>query len=221
NFAYLSLLPVRGDADLARRLEKERKLATTQAQKEEVETRYNAAVERLGIDHARDERVGTAAVERVAPRFGVPAMAAAIMLSTFGCLNGLILMGARLYYAMARDGLCFQSVGRLNRQGVPAAGLVLQGIWSSLLVFSGTYGQLLDYVIFAGLLFYALTVIGLFVLRRKRPDAERPYRAFGYPVIPAVYVCLCAAIMIDLLIVKPVFTWPGLLIVLTGFPAYF
>jgi APA family basic amino acid/polyamine antiporter len=130
-------------------------------------------------------------------------------------------MGARLYYAMARDGLFFQAVGRLNRRGVPAAGLLLQGGWAILLTFSGTYSQLLDYIIFAALLFYVLTVVGLFVLRRKRPNAERPYRAFGYPVIPAIYILLCTVVMFDLLVVKPLYTWPGLIIVLTGFPVYF
>jgi len=235
NVAYLTVLPLRADAALAERLDRLKeqldrlKTAPTNAEttqkkvriEAELDVLYHAPVQRLGIDHARDERVGTAAMERVAPRFGVPAMAIAIMLSTFGCLNGLILMGARLYYAMARDGLFFRSVGQLNRRGVPAAGLVFQSIWSGLLVFSGTYGQLLDYVIFAALLFYVLTVAGLFVLRRKRPDADRPYRAFGYPVIPAIYIGLCAAIMVDLLIVKPLFTWPGLLVVVTGFPVYF
>jgi APA family basic amino acid/polyamine antiporter len=122
---------------------------------------------------------------------------------------------------MARDGLFFQSVGRLNRRGVPAAGLLLQGAWSIVLTFSGTYSQLLDYIIFAALLFYVLTVVGLFVLRRKQPQAERPYRAFGYPIIPGIYVLLCTVIMLDLLIVKPLYTWPGLIIVLTGFPVYF
>ena len=174
-----------------------------------------------GIAHAQDERVATAVLEEAFPAYGPRLMALAIMVSTFGCANGLILMGARLYYAMARDGLFFKSVGRLNRHAVPAAGLILQGIWAALLTFSGTYGQLLDYVIFAALLFYVLTVTGLFVLRRKRPDAPRPYRAFGYPVVPAVYVLLCALIMTDLLVVKPVYTWPGLLIVLTGIPVYF
>ncbi len=174
-----------------------------------------------GIAHAQDDRVATALMERVWPALGPSIMAVAIMVSTFGCANGLILMGARLYYAMARDGLFFQSVGRLNRHAVPAAGLILQGIWAALLTFSGTYSQLLDYVIFAALLFYVLTVVGLFVLRRTRPAAERPYRAFGYPIIPAIYVFLCAAIMLDLLIVKPVYTWPGLIIVLTGIPVYF
>jgi APA family basic amino acid/polyamine antiporter len=148
-------------------------------------------------------------------------MAVAIMISTFGCMNGLILSGARLNYAMANDGLFFRTIGRLNRHGVPAAGLIVQGVWSSLLVFTGTYDELLDYVIFAALLFYALTVLGLFVLRVRQPAAERPYRAFGYPVIPGMYVLLCVAVMLDLLIVKPLFTWPGLLIVLTGIPVYF
>ena len=122
---------------------------------------------------------------------------------------------------MARDGLFFRGVGRVNRFHVPAVGLWVQAIWASLLVFSGTYGELLDYVIFAALLFYALTVAGLFVLRIRRPDAARPYRAFGYPLLPGLYVGLCTAVMLDLLIVKPVMTWPGLLLVLTGIPVYF
>lgn len=174
-----------------------------------------------GIAHARDDRVGTAVLELASPGLGVPAMAIAIMISTFGCVNGMTLMGARLYYAMARDGLFFRSVGRLNRRGVPAAGLILQGAWSIVLIFSGTYSQLLDYVIFAALLFYALTVVGLFVLRSKMADAPRPYRAWGYPWVPALYVVLCTAIMLDLLVVKPVYTWPGLIIVAAGIPVYF
>jgi amino acid transporter len=189
--------------------------------KQWAEEQYERAAPRLGISHARDDRVGTAVMELFSPRFGVQAMALAIMISTFGCANGLILMGARLYYAMAKDGLFFQSVGRLNRFGVPAVGLILQAIWASLLAFSGTYGDLLYYVIFAALLFYALTVVGLFVLRWKRPDAERPYKAIGYPVLPAIYVVLCTLIMLDLLVVEPTYTWPGLIIVLTGVPAYF
>jgi APA family basic amino acid/polyamine antiporter len=148
-------------------------------------------------------------------------MAIAIMVSTFGCLNGLILMGPRLYYAMARDGLFFQSVGQLSARNVPAIGLLLQAFWSILLIFSGSYSELLDYVIFAALFFYMLTVGGLFVLRRTMPDAERPYRAFGYPLVPALYVLLCAVIMLALLFVKPVYSWPSFLIVLSGFPVYF
>jgi len=173
-----------------------------------------------GIANAKDDRVGTAVLEKVSPQWGAPAMALAIMVSTFGCLNGLILMGPRLYYAMARDGLFFGAAGQLNTHGVPASGLIMQGAWSLLLVFSGTYGQLLDYVIFAALLFYALTVGGLFVLRVRLPNAERPYRAVGYPWLPATYIALCALVMLDLLIVKPLFTWPGLGIVLTGIPVY-
>ena len=129
-------------------------------------------------------------------------------------------MGARLTYAMARDGLFFRSVGKLNKNGVPAVGLWLQAIWATALTFSGTYNDLLDYVIFAALLFYALTVAGLFVLRKNRPDAERPYRALGYPVLPALYVLLCSVVMLDLLIVKPKLTWPGLILVLLGVPVY-
>src|SRR5262249_24531388 len=157
---------------------------------QEAHDKQQEAVLARGIQHAKDDRVGTALMERVWPRYGAPLMAIAIMLSTFGCANGLILMGARLYYAMARDGLFFESVGRLNQHGVPAAGLVFQCVWASLLVFSGTYDDLLDYVIFAALLFYVLTVVGLFVLRRKQPDAERPYRAVGYPLLPALYLFL-------------------------------
>jgi amino acid transporter len=195
--------------------------ATRAAARELTDRDYAAAVTTLGISHARDDRVGTAVVQLVAPQYGVAAMAIAIMVSTFGCLNGLILAGARLYYAMARDGLFFRNVGTLNRHGVPAAGLVLQGAWAVLLVFSGTYGELLDYVIFAALLFYVLTVVGLFVLRRTRPDAERPYRALGYPLVPLAYVVLCAVIMVNLLFVRPAYTWPGLILVLTGVPVYF
>jgi APA family basic amino acid/polyamine antiporter len=142
------------------------------------------------------------------------------MVSTFGCNNGLILAGARVYYAMAKDGLFFRRAGDLNPRGVPAAALVLQGVWASALCLSGTYGDLLDYVIFAVLIFYILTVGGIFILRRTRPTAERPYRAFGYPVIPGLYMLVATAICVDLLIYKPQYTWPGLIIVLIGIPVY-
>jgi APA family basic amino acid/polyamine antiporter len=232
NVAYLSSLPMNGSPSLHSKIQtldfmisEMKKLgkdtAAEDLTRERTEVLAKASSFERGVAYAKEDRVGTAVMDIVWPGKGAPLMAIAIMLSTFGCANGLILMGARLYYAMARDGLFFQSVGRLNRFGVPAVGLVLQGIWASLLVFSGTYGQLLDYVIFAALLFYAITVLGLFVLRRKRPDAERPYRAVGYPLLPALYVFLCAIIMLDLLVVKPVYTWPGLLIVLTGVPVYF
>lgn len=173
------------------------------------------------IATADNDRVATAMIEKWQPGIGVTLMAVAIMISTFGCNNGLILMGARLTWAMARDGVFFRTVGKLNRNGVPAAGLWVQAIWASALTFSGTYNDLLDYVIFAALLFYALTVAGLFILRFRRPDAPRPYRALGYPILPALYILLCVAVMLDLLIVKPKLTWPGLLLVVLGIPVYF
>jgi APA family basic amino acid/polyamine antiporter len=196
NLSYLAALPVQGTE----------KAATPFAR---------------GIAYAQDDRVGTAVLEEASPGLGVPLMAVIIMVSTFGCVNGIILMSARLFFAMAWDGLFFKAVGRLNRRGVPAAGLLLQGAWAIVLVFSGTYSQLLDYIIFAALMFYALTVAGLFVLRRKWPDAERPYRALGYPVLPALYVLLCTLVMVNLLVVKPLYTWPGLILVLAGIPVYF
>jgi APA family basic amino acid/polyamine antiporter len=174
-----------------------------------------------GIQFAADDRVATAATAMI---FGAPAaiiMAILIMISTFGCNNGLILAGARVYYAMAKDNVFFKSAGKLNDRSVPGAALVVQGIWASLLCLSGTYGDLLDYVIFAVLIFYIMTIAGIFILRRKRPDAERPYKAFGYPVIPGVYILAAAAISIDLLIFKPRYTWPGMVIVLLGIPVYF
>jgi APA family basic amino acid/polyamine antiporter len=224
NVAYLAALPIRGDQQRMAEINAElRKAEGDQSPFGTEETRRLQAELAFasGIDRAKDERVGTAVLERASPNFGVPFMAVAIMISTFGCVNGLVLMGARLYYAMAKDGLFFASVGRLNARGVPAAGLVLQGLWSIVLIFSGTYGDLLDYIIFAALLFYVLTVSGLFVLRRTRPNAERPYKALGYPVVPAVYVMLCALIMVDLLIVKPVYSWPSFIIVLAGIPVFF
>jgi basic amino acid/polyamine antiporter, APA family len=216
NFAYLADLPLRSDEQVQKELD-----AANPEEAKEIKASYRQEPEKLGIENAVDDRVGTAVLQRVAPRFGVPVMAFAIMLSTFGCLNGLILMGARLYYAMAQDGLFFRSVGTLNARGVPAAGLILQAVWSIVLVFSGTYNDLLDYVIFAALLFYVLTVGGLFMLRRQRPDAERPYRAFGYPLVPALYILVCALIMLDLLIVKPAYSWPSFIIIASGFPLYF
>ncbi len=174
-----------------------------------------------GIQFAADDRVGTAAAAMI---FGAPAaiiMAILIMISTFGCNNGLILAGARVYYAMAKDKLFFDGAGKLNDKSVPGAALVVQGIWASLLCLSGTYSNLLDYVIFAVLIFYIMTIAGIFILRKKRPNADRPYKAFGYPVLPAFYILAAAAISIDLLIFKPRYTWPGLLIVLLGVPVYF
>jgi basic amino acid/polyamine antiporter, APA family len=143
------------------------------------------------------------------------------MISTFGCNNGLILSGARVYYAMAKDNLFFKSAGNLNKNSVPAAALLFQGVWASLLCLSGTYGQLLDYVIFAVLIFYILTITGIFILRKKKSNLERPYKAFGYPILPIIYIFLALSISIILLIYKPLYTWPGLIIVVVGIPIYF
>jgi basic amino acid/polyamine antiporter, APA family len=147
-------------------------------------------------------------------------MALAILISTFGCNNGLILSGARIYYAMSKDGLFFRSVGTVNRYHVPSVALVVQCVWASLLCLSGTYSQLLDFLIFAELIFYILTLLGLFVLRAKRPETPRPYRAFGYPVLPALYFVMAIFLEIQLLRYKPQYTWPGLIIVLLGLPVY-
>jgi APA family basic amino acid/polyamine antiporter len=174
-----------------------------------------------GIQFAASERIGTAAASMIFGDSAAIIMAVMIMVSTFGCNNGLILAGARVYYAMAKDGLFFKSAAVLNHRSVPGAALVVQGIWTCLLCLSGTYGDLLDYVIFAVLLFYILTVIGIFILRKKQPNTERPYKALGYPVVPALYILLAAAICIDLLIFKPQYTWPGLIIVLLGIPVFF
>ena len=151
---------------------------------------------------------------------GAKLMAAAILISTFGCANGMLLAGARVYYAMSRDGLFFKSVARLSPNGVPVNSLWVQCVWTCLLCLSGSYGQLLDYVIFAALGFYLLTIVGLFVLRRTEPDAPRPYRAFGYPVLPAIYIAMAAWICLVLLRYKPQYTWPGLILVLIGVPVY-
>jgi basic amino acid/polyamine antiporter, APA family len=183
------------------------------------------------IQHAPADRVATSTLEAILPGTGAALMAMAIMISTFGCNNGLILTGARAYYAMARDGLFFERVGTLNAARVPAAALALQGAWASLLVLPRTYtpatgtygslyGNLLEYVISAALLFYVLTIAGIFRLRRTRPDAPRPYRALGYPLVPALYIAGAATIVGVLFAFRPTTTWPGLLIVLLGVPVY-
>jgi APA family basic amino acid/polyamine antiporter len=183
------------------------------------------------IQQAPADRVATASLETIFPGLGALLMAVAIMVSTFGCNNGLILAGARAYYAMAKDGLFFRTAARLNAARVPAGGLALQGLWASLLVLARTYdptthqygnlyGNLLDYVISAQLIFYILTIAGVFRLRRTHPTLERPYRAFGYPVVPAVYIAGAAAILIALFAYRTATTWPGLLIVGLGLPVY-
>ncbi len=184
------------------------------------------------IQHAPGDRVATATLDAIFPGLGATIMAIGIMVSTFGCTNGLILAGARAYYAMARDGLFFRASGRLNDAKVPAWGLVFQGLWSIILVLPRTYdpatqaygnlyNNLLDYVISAALIFYILTIVGIFRLRRTRPDVERPYRAFGYPIVPSLYVGGAAAILLVLFVYRPATTWPGLVIVLLGVPVYF
>jgi basic amino acid/polyamine antiporter, APA family len=181
-----------------------------------------ATVLARGIQFATEDRVATAALEQIFHSGGAYLMAGAILISTFGCANGMSLAGARVYYAMSRDGLFFKSVGKLHpRYKTPIAGLLVQAAWASLLCVSGTYSQLLDYIIFAVLVFYSLTIAGLFVLRRKRPDAPRPYKALGYPMLPALYIGMAASICIVLLAYKPQYTWPGLILVLLGIPVYF
>ena len=197
NIIYLNVLPLAGTPD-----------GTTILQR--------------GIQYATEDRVATAALSQMFGSLGGYLMAAAIMVSSFGCNNGLILSGARVYYAMAKDGLFFRGAGKLHpKYKTPAVSLMVQMVWICILCISGSYGQLLDYVVFAVLVFYILTIVGLFILRRTQPNADRPYRAFGYPVLPAIYIVMAIFIDIVLLLYKPQFTWPGLIIVLLGIPVYF
>ncbi|HEU4989868.1 MAG TPA: amino acid permease [Gemmatimonadaceae bacterium] len=197
NVSYLSVLPFHGDPN-------------------------GATVIARGITHATQDRLGTAAMEQMFGAAGGTMMAIGILISTFGCMNGLILAGARVYYAMSRDGLFFRAAGTLSARGVPAVGLVLQSVWTALLCLSGTYGQLLNYVIFANLVFYVLTTAGLFILRR-RPDQPRPYRVVAYPFVPALYLAMAAGVMILILMAPQSRTEAvsGLVIVAIGIPVYF
>ncbi len=170
---------------------------------------------------AKDDRVAVAAANKIFPSFGTILIALLIMVSTFGCNNGLILAGARVYYTMAKDGLFFKNVGELNKNAVPQLALWIQCIVASIWSLSGKYGQLLDMISFVVVLFYMLTIAGIFILRKKRPDAERPYKAFGYPLLPIIYIVMGAAFCLLLIIYKPQFTWPGLIIVLLGVPLYY
>jgi len=172
------------------------------------------------IAHAPADRVATAAALKIFGKGGAAIIAGLIMVSTFGCNNGLILSGARVYHTMAADGLFLKPAGDLNQNGVPAKALWMQCIWAALLCISGQYGSLLDYIVFTVLLFYILTIAGIFKLRKTRPDLERPYKAFGYPLVPAVYILLATAICIGLIVAKPLYPGIGLLIVLTGIPVY-
>jgi basic amino acid/polyamine antiporter, APA family len=197
NFIYLSALPLAGSPTGATLVER-------------------------GIQFASEDRVGTAVMTQMFGSIGGALMAVAIMISCFGCCNGLILAGARVYYAMAKDGLFFRSVAKLHpNYKSPAISLMVQMVWTCVLCVSGSYGQLLDYIIFAVLVFYILTIGGLFVLRRTHPEAERPYKAIGYPILPATYIVMALFIDVVLLRYKPQYTWPGLIIVLLGIPVYY
>jgi len=173
------------------------------------------------IAFARDDRVAVVAANTIFPSSGTTIIALLIMVSTFGCNNGLILAGARVYYTMANDGLFFKPAGNLNKHGVPQWALWAQCVVASFLCLSGKYGDLLDMISFVVVLFYMLTIIGIFILRKKLPDATRPYKAFGYPVLPALYIIMGAVFCTLLIIYKPQYTWPGLIIVLIGVPLYF
>jgi APA family basic amino acid/polyamine antiporter len=197
NFIYLGALPLWGSAT------------------------GSTLVER-GIQYASEDRVATAVITQMFGSIGGKLMAVAIMISGFGCCNGLILAGARVYYAMAKDGLFFRNVAKLHpAYKTPVISLMVQMVWTAILCISGTYNDLLNYVIFAVLVFYILTIFGLFVLRRTHADAERPYKAIGYPILPAVYIVMALFIDIVLLRYKPQYTWPGLCIVLLGIPVYY
>jgi APA family basic amino acid/polyamine antiporter len=182
---------------------------------------YLAVMPMQAIAHAENDRVGVEAAKLIFGSTGTTIIALMLMVSTFGCNNGLILSGARVYYTMAKDGLFFRQAGHLNKNAVPSVGLWIQCVWASVLCLSGRYGDLLDYIIFTVLIFYILTIAGVFILRRKRPDIPRPYKAFGYPVLPMFYIVAASIICVSLLIFKPKFTFPGLIIVLIGVPVYY
>jgi APA family basic amino acid/polyamine antiporter len=173
------------------------------------------------IASAPQDRVAVAASNAIFGNIGTYVIAVMIMISTFGCNNGLILAGARVYYTMAKDGLFFKKTGQLNKNNVPEFALWIQCVVASILCLSGKYGDLLDMISFVVVMFYALTILGIFILRKNRPDAERPYKAFGYPLLPAIYILMAIAFCVLLIIYKPAFTWPGLIIVLAGIPIYY
>lgn len=198
NISYLALLPLQGNADA-----------------------NDVIGQGIQFSGGGTDRVGTAAASMILGNAAVFVMAALIMISTFGCNNGIILSGARVYYAMAKEGLFFKRAEKLNSKGVPAFALTVQAVWASILCLSGTYGDLLDYTTFASLLFYILTIGGIFVLRKKEPDTERPYKALAYPLMPALYIIIALSICIILLITKPQNTWSGLFIVFLGLPVYY
>lgn len=197
NLSYMSVLPLAGDPNGADAMSR-------------------------GIQFAAEDRVATAVAHMILGNSALIVIAAAIMISTFGCVNGNILMCARLYYAMAKDRLFFKSVSHIHpKTHVPVRALIVGGIWSCGLTLTGSYSELLDYIIFATLIFYALTIAGVIVLRRKRPDLKRPYMAWGYPWLQIIYIAASLSIALDLLIYKPTYTWPGLIIVMSGVPVFY
>ena len=196
NVVYLAILPVKGIPD-----------GTT-------------VVER-GIQFASEDRVATAAMFQIFGQSAAIIMAIIVVISTIGCNNGIILSGARVSYAMAQDNLFFKHAALLNKNKVPSVALYLQAAWSILLCFTGTYSQLLDYVMFVVIVFYILTIYAVFIFRKKLPDADRPFRTPGYPFLPAIYILLCLFIELVLLLHKPVSTWPGLIILVSGIPVYY
>jgi len=182
---------------------------------------YTGVLSMHDIATAPKDRVAVSAAQVIFGNAGTYVIAIMIMISTFGCNNGLIMAGARVYYTMAKDGLFFKRTGTLNKFSVPGFALWIQALVASILCLSGKYGDLLDMISFVAVLFYVLTILGIFILRVKRPDMERPYKAFGYPFLPAIYMVMGIAFCILLIIYKPQFTWPGLIIVLIGIPIYF
>jgi APA family basic amino acid/polyamine antiporter len=197
NFVYLGVLPLEGSPDGATPLAR-------------------------GIQHAAEDRVGTATAQVIFGPVGLALMALAVVISTFGCNNGIILSGARVFYAMARDKLFFASVAKVHpRYHTPVLALIVQGVWSCLLTLSGSYSQLLDYITFAVLLFNIVTILGLIYLRYKRPDLDRPYRTWGYPYVLLLFMAIAGFVAVVLLLYKPMYTWPGLIIVLLGVPVYY
>lgn len=182
---------------------------------------YTAVLPLQEIASAEKDRVAVAASNAIFGNAGTIIIALMIMISTFGCNNGLILAGARVYHTMAKDGLFFKKTGTLNKNAVPEFGLWIQCLVASILCLSGRYGDLLDMISFVVVIFYVLTIVGIYILRVKRPDAPRPYKAFGYPVLPAIYILMGLAFCLLLIIYKPQYTWPGLIIVLIGIPIYY
>ncbi|MDA3613835.1 APC family permease [Polluticaenibacter yanchengensis] len=182
---------------------------------------YLSVLNMQQIAGAEKDRVAVAASGAIFGDWGMYIIAVMIMISTFGCNNGLILSGARVYYTMAQDGVFFKKAANLNKHAVPEWALYAQMILASLLCLSGRYGDLLDMISFVAVMFYVLTILGIFILRKKRPELQRPYKSFGYPVLPFIYIILGVSFCILLLIYKPAYTWPGLIIVLVGVPFYF